>query len=77
MSVDDTPDAVSALSWAVDNLLLPGEALALSDRSLRGWFCAVTKLPKPAPRDSLRMGLPSKGRMADDTIQLLKVLSDL
>ena len=33
----------------------------------------VTKLPKPAPRDSLRMGLPSKGRMAEDTLQLLKV----
>lgn len=32
----------------------------------------VTKLPKPAPRDSLRMGLPSKGRMAEDTVQLLK-----
>lgn len=33
---------------------------------------AVTKLPKPAPRSTLRMGLPSKGRMAEDTIQLLK-----
>lgn len=33
----------------------------------------VSKLPKPAPRDTLRMGLPSKGRMAEDTIQLLKV----
>lgn len=32
----------------------------------------VTKLPKPAPRDALRMGLPSKGRMAEDTVQLLK-----
>jgi len=35
---------------------------------------AVTKLPKPAPRNTLRMGLPSKGRMAEDTIQLLKVM---
>lgn len=33
---------------------------------------AVTKLPKPAPRSTLRMGLPSKGRMAEDTLQLLK-----
>ncbi|KIY99933.1 ATP phosphoribosyltransferase [Monoraphidium neglectum] len=33
---------------------------------------AVTKLPKPAPRSTLRMGLPSKGRMAEDTMQLLK-----
>lgn len=33
---------------------------------------AVTKLPKPAPRTSLRMGLPSKGRMAEDTQDLLK-----
>lgn len=32
----------------------------------------VTKLPKPAPRATLRMGLPSKGRMAEDTLQLLK-----
>ena len=32
----------------------------------------VSKLPKPVPRDTLRMGLPSKGRMAEDTIQLLK-----
>lgn len=37
---------------------------------------AVTKLPKPAPRDTLRMGLPSKGRMAEDTLQLLKVSVD-
>ena len=41
-------------------------------RNLSSLF-AVTKLPKPAPRDSFRMGLPSKGRMAEDTIQLLKV----
>lgn len=34
---------------------------------------AVTKLPKPIPRDSIRLGLPSKGRMAEDTMQLLKV----
>ena len=34
---------------------------------------AVDKLPQPVPRNSLRMGLPSKGRMAEDTIQLLKV----
>jgi hypothetical protein len=33
---------------------------------------AVKKLA-PIPRDSLRMGMPSKGRMAEDTIQLLKV----
>jgi ATP phosphoribosyltransferase len=33
----------------------------------------VTKIPKPVPRTALRMGLPSKGRMAEDTIQLLKV----
>ncbi|KIZ04528.1 hypothetical protein MNEG_3437 [Monoraphidium neglectum] len=33
---------------------------------------AVKKLPKPVPRSTLRMGLPSKGRMAEDTIQLLK-----
>jgi hypothetical protein len=33
----------------------------------------VTKLPKPIPRDSIRLGLPSKGRMAEDTMQLLKV----
>jgi ATP phosphoribosyltransferase len=33
----------------------------------------VKKLPKPVPRSTLRMGLPSKGRMAEDTIQLLKV----
>lgn len=32
----------------------------------------VTKLPKPIPRDSIRLGLPSKGRMAEDTMQLLK-----
>eukprot|EP00879_Flechtneria_rotunda_P017496 GHRR01018345.1.p1 GENE.GHRR01018345.1~~GHRR01018345.1.p1 ORF type:complete len:331 (+),score=117.35 GHRR01018345.1:167-1159(+) len=32
----------------------------------------VTKLPKPMPRDSIRLGLPSKGRMAEDTMQLLK-----
>lgn len=32
----------------------------------------VTKLPKPVPRDSLRLGLPSKGRMAEDTLGLLK-----
>lgn len=32
----------------------------------------VTKLPKPVPRDSIRLGLPSKGRMAEDTMQLLK-----
>ena len=32
----------------------------------------MTKLPKPAPRTTLRMGLPSKGRMAEDTMQLLK-----
>lgn len=34
---------------------------------------AVMKKPKPVQRDSLRMGLPSKGRMAEDTIDLLKV----
>jgi hypothetical protein len=34
---------------------------------------AVSKLPKPIPRDSIRLGLPSKGRMAEDTMQLLKV----
>ncbi|KAI8473461.1 MAG: hypothetical protein J3K34DRAFT_410827 [Monoraphidium minutum] len=33
---------------------------------------AVTKLPKPVPRSTLRMGLPSKGRMAEDTLQLLR-----
>ena len=33
---------------------------------------AVTKLPQPVPRNTLRMGLPSKGRMAEDTLQLLK-----
>eukprot|EP00878_Enallax_costatus_P004241 GHUV01004471.1.p1 GENE.GHUV01004471.1~~GHUV01004471.1.p1 ORF type:complete len:429 (+),score=92.17 GHUV01004471.1:131-1288(+) len=32
----------------------------------------VTKLPKAVPRDSIRLGLPSKGRMAEDTMQLLK-----
>jgi len=32
----------------------------------------VAKLPRPSPRTSLRMGLPSKGRMAEDTINLLK-----
>ncbi|GFR51557.1 hypothetical protein Agub_g13977 [Astrephomene gubernaculifera] len=30
------------------------------------------KAYKPPPRDTLRMGLPSKGRMAEDTMQLLK-----
>lgn len=29
--------------------------------------------PPPAPRTSLRLGLPSKGRMAEDTMNLLKV----
>ncbi|KAL6760653.1 ATP phosphoribosyl transferase [Haematococcus lacustris] len=33
---------------------------------------AVTTKPRPAPRTSLRMGLPSKGRMAEDTMLLLK-----
>lgn len=37
----------------------------------------VTKLPKPIPRDSIRLGLPSKGRMAEDTMQLLKVIAHL
>lgn len=32
----------------------------------------VSKLPRPAPRTSLRMGIPSKGRMAEDTLDLLK-----
>jgi len=32
----------------------------------------VVKLPKSAPRNTLRMGLPSKGRMAEDTMTLLK-----
>lgn len=33
----------------------------------------VIKPYKSAPRDTLRMGLPSKGRMAEDTMQLLRV----
>lgn len=37
----------------------------------------VTKLPRPIPRDSIRLGLPSKGRMAEDTMQLLKVSCNL
>ena len=35
--------------------------------------CAVSKIAKPPPRTSLRLGLPSKGRMAEDTMDLLKV----
>jgi hypothetical protein len=45
----------------------------VSTDALRVVGPAVTKLPKPIPRDSIRLGLPSKGRMAEDTMQLLKV----
>jgi hypothetical protein len=45
----------------------------VSTDMLRAIGAAVTKLPKPIPRDSIRLGLPSKGRMAEDTMQLLKV----
>jgi hypothetical protein len=34
---------------------------------------AVTKPTKLVERDTLRLALPSKGRMAEDTMQLLKV----
>ena len=37
-------------------------------------FFVGVKMAKVVPRNTLRMGLPSKGRMAEDTIQLLKVL---
>lgn len=33
----------------------------------------VIKPYKSAPRNTLRMGLPSKGRMAEDTMELLRV----
>lgn len=36
---------------------------------------AVVKPVRLAERSTLRMGIPSKGRMAEDTIQLLKVRS--
>ena len=38
---------------------------------------AVKKPAKLAERETLRMGIPSKGRMADDTLALLKVSSAL
>ena len=51
--------------------------LSSRESLLKDFFSTIAAPPKqvPSKRDTLRLAIPSKGRMAEDTQQLLKVLA--
>ncbi|KAG2429422.1 hypothetical protein HYH02_014077 [Chlamydomonas schloesseri] len=63
---------VASLTRRPEDEVMAGKLLMNSMDDEAASSGAVVKPYRAAPRDALRMGLPSKGRMAEDTQQLLK-----
>ena len=70
----DGPQRAASLPERRRRRCLTARPPAGLDRAAAANSCAaaVTKPAKLEARDTLRLALPSKGRMAEDTLQLLK-----
>ncbi|GLC36083.1 hypothetical protein PLESTB_001382400 [Pleodorina starrii] len=64
----------ASLTRRPEDEVLGGKPLmnSMDDEASNALGAGAVQSYKPAPRSSLRMGLPSKGRMAEDTMDLLK-----